>query len=1035
MHPRDLLHQYAVTTMVVSWFVTASSAVAQLPNPALDYIFPAGGQRGTTVEVEVGGRDLDQATRLIGTHAGLVGMPVLRDAGEFEAGPQQVKNRFRIEIPVNMPPGTHDVRCVTKFGVSTPRRFVVTDVNQQIESGEHQKLDAAMPISLDTTVSGRADAGAIDYFRFSAAAGQTLIVQCTAQQIESNLLPVLTIWNEAGQQLARSRRPIDPIVRFKAPADGDYLLGVHDQVYGGGPLHHYRLQIHSGPYLVAAEPHVVRPNSRVSLTVYGYNLAQGQPPTEMSSNESDAVQPLQLDGQAMQRQQLTVFVPPAHAQSVGRPQSASVGSVVEGFVFFLPGTEGRSNGLFLDYASHDVMPESEPNDLPTSAQKVTFPCEVAGRFYPRRDQDWIQFDASKGEAIQVRVVSQRLGLSTDPELYIQKVAFSDDGAERVAQVSTRDDEASDGKRYRQGLRPGLEMAHRDPVVSFVADADAAYRVGLRDLNGSSLDDPRLTYRLVVERQSPSFELLVWTQQQAGDDDKKLDRAALVGRRGETLPVMIDVVRDGGFDGAIDISAENLPAGVEASPCRIAKGESMGVLLLTVDRNAMAWSGSLHVIGHAVIAGQRSTRTARSAALTSATANVEQSRPRARQTEQLTLSILDCESSCAELSVDNPSGLNAWTTSRGAKLEIPVAYLRHAEVKGDLTLAAVGLPEHVKMEPLSLKPDAADGQLKLSLADSKVVAGTYHFFLRGKINSGYARDPEAVALAESSRRDFVLLGELDRQIAEIKADLAAERRSATDQVPQLQDLEAVQDSLAKTLAQAEQQVVQLSEQLGSLANGATSDAVLEQLANATAANVAEVTQGLDVFRQSIEQITASVATARQQIDARRTEATDLEAKLVKAVARKKRAEQYAKTLDEAVEAAKKNGQAKDVVRFINSPAITLNVKSTPITLHVRNADSKSVRRGHSQTVSLDLVRRFGCTDDVTIEVELPDALQSKQAIVADPIRIAGDQSTGRVTFTAANDAPTGRYVLKLKSQLKFNDVSIEDNAQLAIEITD
>ncbi len=99
-----------------------SLSVAQLPAPALDFVYPAGAQVGTTVVVEVGGRDLDEARQLVFSHPGFVGVPVTRPAGEFESGDQIVPNQFRIEVPVNLPPGKYDVRVVGRFGVSTRAR-------------------------------------------------------------------------------------------------------------------------------------------------------------------------------------------------------------------------------------------------------------------------------------------------------------------------------------------------------------------------------------------------------------------------------------------------------------------------------------------------------------------------------------------------------------------------------------------------------------------------------------------------------------------------------------------------------------------------------------------------------------------------------------------------------------------------------------------------------------------------------------------------------------------------------------------------
>ncbi len=391
-------------------------------------------------------------------------------------------------------------------------------------------------------MNGRADGGAVDYFRFSAEAGQTLVMECTSQDIESSLQPVITVWDLEHQQLARSKHLFDPIVEFVAPKTGDYLLGVNDNTFGGGTTHAYRLRIHSGPYLIAVAPAAVLPGTTAQITVFGRHLPGGE------------TSQVHLDGAPLERRSVSVFMPDRNdaVPAVVSPVMAQT----DGLLLRWPTSRGASNRLLVAEARYKVTTEVEANDTPDTAQQITIPCEYSGAFYPRRDQDWVQFTAAKGQAYQVRIASHRLGHPTDPEVFVQKVVRKDDGTTEVSQVSTEDDFKSDGSRYRQALRRGLELSHRDPVVRFTADQDGDYRVGLRDLNGSSIDDPRFAYRLVIEPQQPDFQLLAWTQQQAADDDKKIDRRSMSLRRADTLPVMIDVLRQGGFDQEVRVYARS-----------------------------------------------------------------------------------------------------------------------------------------------------------------------------------------------------------------------------------------------------------------------------------------------------------------------------------------------------------------------------------------------------------------------------------------------------------------------------------------------
>ena len=53
----------------------------------------------------------------------------------------------------------------------------------------------------------------------------------------------------AGTELAESRDVFgaDPFLDVTLPADGRYVIKVHDATYAGSPDHVYRLTVHDGP--------------------------------------------------------------------------------------------------------------------------------------------------------------------------------------------------------------------------------------------------------------------------------------------------------------------------------------------------------------------------------------------------------------------------------------------------------------------------------------------------------------------------------------------------------------------------------------------------------------------------------------------------------------------------------------------------------------------------------------------------------------------------------------------------------------------
>lgn len=89
--------------------------------------------------------------------------------------------------------------------------------------------------------------GDIDFFRFTARAGQQLDVRVIARNIlRSPLDPVCVVYNAQGSGLVSNDdngpNP-DCYFRFAVPADGEYLISVHDHLRSGSEAHVYRVEI------------------------------------------------------------------------------------------------------------------------------------------------------------------------------------------------------------------------------------------------------------------------------------------------------------------------------------------------------------------------------------------------------------------------------------------------------------------------------------------------------------------------------------------------------------------------------------------------------------------------------------------------------------------------------------------------------------------------------------------------------------------------------------------------------------------------
>ena len=200
--------------------------------------------------------------------------------------------------------------------------------------------------------------------------------------------------------------------------------------------------------------------------------------------------------------------------------------------------------------------EQEPaNNEQAKPQKISVPSEYVGQFYPEGDRDWVAFDAKKGEVYWLNVISQRMGTMADPVLMVEKVTKDAKGNEQVKMVTKLDDVPY--------TRPGnnqpdiVSLQTDDPKYRLAIDEDATYRIRLNDLYNNPANDPRLCYRLVIQKESPDFQLVAYAEPEQ-DNRNQLKPTACVVRRGGTAALKLNLARQYGFEGDVEVRVEGLP---------------------------------------------------------------------------------------------------------------------------------------------------------------------------------------------------------------------------------------------------------------------------------------------------------------------------------------------------------------------------------------------------------------------------------------------------------------------------------------------
>ncbi len=131
---------------------------------------------------------------------------------------------------------------------SSPNRFRVSGFENVLESEPNNDTqtatatDLALPLAFNGIIG---EPGDIDWFRFKATNGAQYDVRVHARSLGSPLDSVLTIHDAAGKRLADNDDAggLDSSMRFKFPADGEFLIAVRDHLHDGGANFVYRVEV------------------------------------------------------------------------------------------------------------------------------------------------------------------------------------------------------------------------------------------------------------------------------------------------------------------------------------------------------------------------------------------------------------------------------------------------------------------------------------------------------------------------------------------------------------------------------------------------------------------------------------------------------------------------------------------------------------------------------------------------------------------------------------------------------------------------
>lgn len=686
----------------------------EAPSPRLLAVTPAGGQQGTSFEVTLAGQSLEEPQELIFSIPGAKAeylAPTAAPMIEPQRGRQQrgmaagplTAVKFKLTLPEKAPLGIHDIRVVTKAGISNPRAFVVGDSAQIVEKEPNDDVAQAQKVELDTTICGALGSPTdVDYFLFAGKKGQRVVVACLTTSIDSRAQPDVHLYRAGGAPLASGRdyEGGDAVLDATLPANDNYYVRVSSFTYTqGGPDHFYRLSISTAPWIDAVYPPMIEPGKSNEVTVYGRNLPGG-------SIDPDA----KLDGHPLEK--VTVKVKgPSKAQTLQRlryhgfipPRSAAL----DGMEYRIANDTGKSNPYLLTYAQAPIVLDNEENDSAEKAQEITLPCEIAGRIEKRHDRDWYKFTAKAGEVYMIEALADRIGSPLDLVFTLGK-----EGTKNAAEY---DDDP-------ELLHP-LQFFNRseDPApLRWTAPADGTYLLQVTSREADIQAGPRHLYRVRITPPKPDFRLIVMPA------STNAPEAALVPREGAQIFTVLAWRRDG-FNGPIKLSMTGLPDGVACPDQTMGPGLKQTALVVTARADAEPWTGMITVTGTADIDGEEIIREARPASITWPAPQQQNVPVISRLDRGLALAVRD--GGPHKLS----PGQTTLTVAPGAKATLPIKLTRGPDFKVPVQVTLLGYANNFialnNSQPLTIPADKDTANAVFDVRRT-VPPGSYTLVLRG-----------------------------------------------------------------------------------------------------------------------------------------------------------------------------------------------------------------------------------------------------------------------------------------------------------------
>ena len=605
--------QIALVALTLSAASTDHPTGTRTTPPILTAINPVGIARGTTVELTVEGLNLVKTSAIYFSEPGITGkilrIKELPDLPEnrlgsngtpstIDLGPLPPRNQVTIEVEVaaSADIGPVRLRLQTPLGTSPEGRFLIEPYygesnDKEPNDAPETAVETYLPAILTGTISKPGD---VDYYKVHVKAGQQLVFQNSAPLIGATLEPLVAIL-DGDQNVVKEfgTRGGPEALRFayRFEKAGDYYVRITDYEHNGKGNYYYRYIVGSFPLALSAFPLSVERGKTREVALQGYNLPD-KIQVKGAGEDTVSVRPEHSFNQLMlavgNEPEVDGPVLPVPSSVNGRVKTAD-GNVYRFHARkdqkLIIEVNARRSGSDLDSFLEVLDHAGNPIEREMVRALVETSTTLSERNSSTRD---IRFNSRTGFQVgdYVMIGGEIDRIETIPDSPDSDVSVDSFGGQRISYFDTSTEaHAVDKPIYKVQVYPpgmkftpnGLPLVHlyyqnddggpgfgKDSVIHFTAPSDGDYQIRIKDVRG--IGGENFAYRLAIREPRPDFRLSV---------NPRNPNVPMGG----WIPVTVTAFRMDSFDGAVDVSIEDLPAGITANHGVIAPGQVSTTLLL------------------------------------------------------------------------------------------------------------------------------------------------------------------------------------------------------------------------------------------------------------------------------------------------------------------------------------------------------------------------------------------------------------------------------------------------------------------------